>query len=210
MNKIIIVEYGMCNVGSIVNMLKKVRVPCEVTADPDKVAAADKLILPGVGAFGAGMQNLHQRGLVPALKHAAQDRKIPILGICLGMQLLTQHSEEGGGEGLALIDAHTRRFDFSSLNLPRKLPIPHMGWNEVRPQQDSLLLRDVNETQRFYFVHTFHVVCHQQQDRLYTAEYGYEFDAGLQHDNIIGVQFHPEKSHRFGLQLLKNFAEAAC
>ncbi len=201
---IAIVNYGMGNLGSISNMLKKIGADAEVTSDPASIRCARKLILPGVGAFDAGMHQLAQLGLVDALNEQATIRRVPILGICLGMQLMTASSEEGVLPGLGWVDAETRRFD---LPPGSALKVPHMGWNVVAASKSSALLRGADAEQRFYFVHSYRVHCRNPSDILLTAEYGGRFDAGFERDNFMGVQFHPEKSHRFGMALLRNFAE---
>ena len=201
---ITIVNYGVGNLGSIQNMLKKVGHPSRISCDADEIASADKLILPGVGAYDAGMRQLNNSGLVPAILHAAQVRRVPLLGICLGMQLLARGSEEGQLPGLGLIDADVRRFRFAPES---GLKVPHMGWNVVRKAKVSPLLDENEEEVRFYFVHSYFVQCAHREDVLLTATYGHDFDAAFARDNILGVQFHPEKSHKFGMGLLRNFAQ---
>ncbi len=205
---IIIIDYGMGNVGSILNMLKKVGAPAaKVSADPKDIEQADKLILPGVGAFDTGMQRLRETGLISLLNEKVLKAKTPTLGVCLGMQLLTRVSEEGELPGLGWIDAETIRFRFD----PKQsgLKIPHMGWNTVKIQREGTLFMDMYPGARFYFVHSFHVVSHEPADVLTTTEYGYDFVSAVQHEHIMGAQFHPEKSHKFGMKLYKNFVEFA-
>lgn len=202
-----IVDYGMGNLGSIANMLRYIGKSCEITSDPEQLYKAEKLILPGVGAFDSAMQNICNSGLRDALDDVALRRKVPVLGICLGMQLLTKGSEEGVLPGLNWIDAHTLSFRGRVSN---QYKVPHMGWNVVRAwQADSPLLKGLyNEDEvRFYFVHSYFVKATHKSDNLLSSEYGLTFDAAINRDNIFGVQFHPEKSHRFGMTLLKNFAE---
>ena len=202
---ITIVDYGMGNVGSIRNMLKKIGVPCATVTDPADLVEASKLILPGVGAFDAGMKRLEESGLIPALSDIVLEKKVPILGICLGMQLMTQSSEEGTRSGLGWIGG--RAVHFSKLPGIAGLKIPHMGWNAVEHRKLSQLTLGRDEEERFYFVHSYFVELASSQDGLMTTEYGSEFIAAFEVDNVFGVQFHPEKSQRFGLHLLKNFAE---
>ncbi len=202
---IAIVDYGMGNLGSIRNMLKKIGADSIVTADHDLVRAADKIILPGVGSFDAGMDNLHRTGLQPVLRERVIDSGVPILGICLGMQLLTNRSDEGTLPGLGWVDAETVRF---SPPAETGLKVPHMGWNVVRGVKESPLLTGAEKEERFYFVHSYYVRCNNPQDALLVAEYGHPFTAAFACRNIIGVQFHPEKSHKFGMRLLRNFVEA--
>lgn len=200
---IVIVDYGMGNLGSMVNLFKKIRVEAMISCDPATIERADKLVLPGVGAFDSGMRNLESRGLVPVLNRRVVEEKVPILGVCLGMQLLCKKSEEGKLPGLAWLDAETIRFNFEDSK--SQLKIPHMGWNSVGICQTNSLFGGLEAVNRFYFVHSYHVVCHNPADVLATAHHGYDFTAAFSHENIYGVQFHPEKSHRFGMALLKNF-----
>lgn len=200
-----IVDYGMGNLGSIRNMLKKVGAACEITSDPQRLAQASKLILPGVGAFDAGMARLDEAGLTPVLHQLVLERRMPVLGICLGMQLMTRGSEEGRRPGLGWIDATTVRFEPPPAD---KLKVPHMGWNVVQPCRPSALLEGAEAEERFYFVHSYFVRCSDPADVLLRAHYGAPFDAAFERGNVMGVQFHPEKSHKFGLRLLSNFARA--
>ncbi len=201
---ITIINYGCGNIGAIPNMLKKCGTQARIITTPDQLVDAQKIILPGVGAFGRAMQNLNDRGFIYALNHKILQDKIPILGICLGMQLLANDSEESPeATGFGWIPGHVRRFSFTDPSLK----IPHMGWNPVRKTNpDSRLLSELDEA-RFYHVHSFHYVLDNPTHAAGTTYYGYDFPSIVQHDNIYGVQFHPEKSHRYGLQLLKNFAE---
>lgn len=200
-----IVDYGMGNYGSIENMFKKIGYKTLVTSNVEQIAQAKKLILPGVGAFDHGMKHLQSLGLIEILNTKVIEQKIPFLGICLGMQLLGQTSEEGQLAGLSWVPVKTKRFAFTDLD--KKLPIPHMGWNFIAPQKPSILLEGLKEEARFYFVHSYHLVSEKKESCLATTHYGYEFISMVEQENIFGVQFHPEKSHRFGMQLLKNFAE---
>ena len=199
-----IVDYGIGNVGSIRNMLKKIGTPAEVAVSPDAVFRADKLILPGVGAFDAGMRRLRESGLLPALQHQATAEKVPVLGICLGMQLMTRDSEEGNSAGLGWIDATTVRFHAHVL---ARLRVPHMGWNRVTVAREHPLTAGIDADTAFYFVHSYHVVCANPDDALLASNYGCDFVAAFAHNNLYGVQFHPEKSHKHGIQVFKNFAE---
>jgi glutamine amidotransferase len=200
---ITIVDYNMGNLGSISNMLKKLGIPSTITANPKDIAQAHKLILPGVGAFDAGIDNLARSGLLPALDERVRDAHVPTLGICLGMQLMTRRSEEGSRQGLCWIDAEALRFRPEDPTLK----VPHMGWNLVQPKRSSPLIEGLPIEPRFYFVHSFYVQCHNPADVVLSTRYGEEFHSGFQHGNVYGVQFHPEKSHKFGMALLRNFAE---
>jgi glutamine amidotransferase len=198
---ITIVDYGMGNLGSIQNMLKYIEAPAEVTGDARVLARATKILLPGVGAFDSAMQRINSSGLRAVLDHKALEERIPILGICLGMQLLTRNSEEGSLPGLGWIPAVTRRFP----QMPG-LKVPHMGWNAVQAAHASPLVAGLRADSRYYFVHSYYVCADDPQDAVLTAHYGVTFDAVIAHGNLFGAQFHPEKSHKFGMAFLGNFA----
>ena len=202
---ITIIDYGAGNIKSIKNMLKKIGVESNISNTYDSIKSADKLILPGVGHFGHGMRNLNETGLVELLKTRVIEDKIPLLGICLGAQLLANASEEAEEIGLGLIDMEVKRFDEKILQ--EGLKIPNMGWNEIDFRKDSVLTSELPLESRFYFVHSFHMRTIRNADVLATTNYGYEFVAAVEKENIFGVQFHPEKSHKFGMQLLKNFSK---
>jgi glutamine amidotransferase len=199
-----IVDYGVANLGSMRNMLRRIGVEPELAGTPDVLRAADKLILPGIGAFDQGMAALHERGLVEPLRERVLGAGVPLLGVCLGVQLLGEGSEEGTRQGLCFVRARCRRF---VADAAAGLRVPHMGWNHVSACRESPLLRGLDDAARFYFVHSYHVVCDDPADVLATAEYGVEFTAMVEHGNIRGAQFHPEKSHRFGMRLLQNYVE---
>ncbi len=202
MAEIAVVGYGIGNVGSIVNMLRKLRVPAQVVTDAGAIAGAKRVILPGIGAFDACMEALDKSGLRGAVMDFAASGR-PLLGICVGMQMLTAGSEEGSRPGLGLIAAHTRK-----LPPAEGLRIPHMGWDAVRWNlPEHPLARGLIDESRFYFVHSYCVTCDAPQNMLAACTYGMEFAAAICSGSIAGVQFHPEKSHRFGLQLLGNFAQ---
>lgn len=200
---IVIIDYGMGNLGSIANMLKHIGVQAIVSADPAQIEQADRLILAGVGAFDAGMQRLNDLGLIQILKYKAVERQTPFLGICLGMQLLTRCSEEGQLSGLGWVDAETKKFDFTSY--ATRLRVPHMGWNEIKIVKSHPLLSDLGDEPRFYFVHSYYVHCLQPESVLATTQYGDTFHSIIGQKNLLGTQFHPEKSHRYGRKILENF-----
>ena len=200
---IAIIDYGLGNLGSIANMLKIIGEKNIITDDIDTILSADKVILPGVGAFDAGMKNLNEKGLSEAIKKIALEDKKPVLGICLGMQLLGEKSEEGNLEGLGLIPFTNRRFEFPENT---ELKIPHMGWDIVRFKQTGPVDK-LDGQQRYYFVHSYYAVCSNEENVLMTCDYGYEFAAAVVRENVLGVQFHPEKSHNFGMALLENFVK---
>jgi len=203
---ITIIDYGMGNLGSVKNMFKKIGEESIISSKKEDIEKATKILLPGVGAFDNAMKNLDDLGLIEIINKKVLVEKTPIMGICLGMQLLTKGSEEGQREGFGFIDAYAKRFDFSSFD--NSLPIPHMGWNKVFLQKKSQLLQEGEEREnRFYFVHSFAVNCENREDILTTTNYGYDFVSSFEKNNIIGCQFHPEKSHKFGMKLFKNFVE---
>lgn len=201
---IVVIDYNMGNVGSIANMIKKVGGDVLITSDKNEIAKAHKLILPGVGAFDAGMENIQQMGLLDVLQEKVIVQKTPILGICLGMQLLGHRSEEGSLPGLAWIDAETIRFPRGGEDC-QGLKVPHMGWNRVDVKKSGPLFKDMFEAPRFYFVHSYFVRCRNFEDVLCETRYGISFASAVQHENVWGTQFHPEKSHKFGMKLLSNF-----
>jgi glutamine amidotransferase len=197
-----VIDYGMGNIGSICNMLKYIGSPHIVTSDHREIESCDKIILPGVGHFDLAMQNLEQRDLVKPLQDLVLGRKTPILGICLGMQLMCSSSEEGNGKGLGYFDAQARRFRPPA---ETGLKVPHMGWSEVDFAKQTNLSDQLGDTARFYFVHAYAVTCNNPDDVWGTTRYGETFVSAFARDNIAGVQFHPEKSHRYGIQLFRNF-----
>jgi glutamine amidotransferase len=201
---ITIINYKMGNLESVLNMLKKVGVKGKITSDADEIMEAEKLILPGVGAFDAGMACLGELGLIEVLNKKVLEQKTPVLGICLGMQLFTKKSEEGSMAGLGWIDAVTQKFSFRGGE--KKLKVPHMGWNTITQKKPSRLLDDSGGETRFYFVHSYHLVCAKESDILAATNYGYDFVSAVESENVFGVQFHPEKSHKFGMRILRNFA----
>jgi glutamine amidotransferase len=200
--RIVIIDYGMGNVGSIQNMLTYLGARAVISSDHQVIKSADKLILPGVGHFDRAMDNISNNLLLELLNKMALVEKVPFLGICLGMQLMCKSSEEGNSKGLGLVDAEVKKFKFPD---NCELKIPHMGWNYINPQKKSNLLIGLEEKSRFYFVHSYFVDCANTDDKLTITHYGQDFVSGFEHDNLIGVQFHPEKSHRFGIALFKNF-----
>lgn len=204
---ITIVDYGAGNLASIQNILKKTGASCVITSDEQVLRQATRIILPGVGAFDSCAGQLRASGLIPVLEEKVLGEKVPVLGICVGMQLLFSGSEEGRLPGLDWIPGSVVKFDTSKMEQGMK--IPHMGWTDVvSPNGDCDLLQNMHDAPRFYFVHSYHVRVDDSAHTLMTARYGYDFPAAVRKDNITGVQFHPEKSHRFGMQLFKNFVES--
>ena len=199
---IAIIDYGVGNVRSLANMLKKLGAPAIITDDAAAIQKASKIILPGVGAFDTAVQEINRRGLKEMLERKALQEKVPVLGICLGMQLLTNGSEEGKEKGFGWIPGYAFKFPKNP-----SLKVPHMRWNSVSVSHQGLLTKDLAENAKFYFVHSYYVKAQQPQHVLLQTDYGLRFDAAIQKDNIAGVQFHPERSHKFGLQLLSNFIQ---
>lgn len=199
---LLIIDYGLGNLVSVKNMFKKLGVPAVISDNISEIESAEKLILPGVGAFDNGMNLIKQKGLIDVLNKRVLVDKTPILGICLGMQLLTKSSEEGKEKGLGWIDADTIKFTFDN----KELKIPHMGWNYIQVKKQNKLISTEGK-HRFYFVHSYYVKCHNENDIIATCDYGNEFTCVLNHGNIYGAQFHPEKSLKFGMEVLNNFSK---
>jgi len=202
---ITIIDYKTGNLGSIQNILKKIGEQSIITSDKKDIAAASKIILPGVGAFDTGMKNLVELDLVDILNKKVLEEKTPVLGICLGMQLLSKGSEEGSSKGLGWIDAETIRFRFIDT---LEYKIPHMGWNFTVQRKESKLFSGMFPEPRFYFVHSYYFKANDEGDILTSTSYESEFTSAIEKGNILGVQFHPEKSHKFGMKLLKNFVDS--
>lgn len=198
-----IINYGLGNLGSIQNMLRVIGEKSIISSDKQELDKCDRFILPGVGAFDAGMQQLTDADMVSYLREKGLGQKKPVLGICLGMQLLGRCSEEGVLPGLGFIDFDNIRFRLDDSDLR----VPHMGWDVVNFEQDNPLLKGLKGTQRYYFVHSYHAKCDSPENVLMTCDYGYTFAAAVVKENIMGVQFHPEKSHDFGMALLTNFVK---
>lgn len=199
-----VIDYGIGNVGSIVNMLKKIGAEAKLISTVDEIACMDKLILPGVGSFDAGMKKLREKGLEEAIIQHAKVNKKPLAGICLGMQMLGRCSEEGVESGLNLIPFECKKFNFQER---KDLKVPHMGWDIVEMSDvNNPVVRGLEGVQRYYFVHSYYAVCDSSMYELMSCDYGFEFSAAVHFENIYGFQFHPEKSHKFGMALLENFA----
>ncbi|EKO3781213.1 imidazole glycerol phosphate synthase subunit HisH [Vibrio metschnikovii] len=211
-----ILDCQMGNIGSVVNIIKHIGHPVQVISTKEEVLQAEKIIFPGVGHWDNGVRKLNESGLKSALLEAVNERKTPLMGICLGMQLLFKTSDEGDKEGLGIVPGHVKKFDFRGLSTELltgagRLRIPHMGWNVVMPCREKEVLwtglQELDDETRFYFVHSFHASDVPEEYQLLTCHYGRDFVCAVNKDNVWGFQFHPEKSHKFGMQLLKNFAE---
>ncbi|MFB8386171.1 imidazole glycerol phosphate synthase subunit HisH [Microbacterium sp. NPDC055910] len=196
-----VIQYGMGNLGSVLNMFRRIEVDARLVSTPEEVAASDRLLLPGVGAFDQATARLEGKGLTSAIRDFAATGK-PVLGVCLGMQLLMDSSAEGVSSGLGLIEGTATRFEPSA-----GVRVPHMGWNTVTPARPDALFDELDDP-RFYFVHSYHVVPTAPEHVLARTPHGAEFTSMVRRDNIAGAQFHPEKSHAFGMRLLTNFAAA--
>jgi glutamine amidotransferase len=194
---VVIIDYEVGNVGSVYNMIKKIGHECTISNDKNCILNASHIILPGVGSFDHGMQQLNKFGLIEII-HEANNLNIPILGICLGMQLLGTKSEEGNVKGLSLLNFEVVKFKTNNLQ------IPHVGWNTINIKKVGDLFKELNYN-KFYFTHSYHVIVNDSKQIISTTDYGYEFVSAVSDNNIFGVQFHPEKSHKYGMLLLKNF-----
>lgn len=200
---IAIINYGIGNLGSIRNMLNKIGRDSVITSDRAIVERASALILPGVGAFDTGMRELRASGLIEPLNELVLDRGVPVLGICLGAQLMTLASDEGSEPGLGWFKAKTRRMDFAGVE--GRWPLPNIGWRDVHPRNGCPFLNNFDEPPRFYFVHSYYLKAQNDAEVSMTAKYGFDFACGLSRENIHCVQFHPEKSHKFGMHFFRHF-----
>lgn len=202
---ITIIDYGLGNIKAFENVYKRLNVPLIIAKNSTELEGATKLILPGVGAFDHAMQLLKQSGMHETVNQRVLHQNIPVLGICVGMQILAHSSDEGQLPGLGWIDGQVKKFDVSLL--PPNTYLPHMGWNDVKPVKVNPLFKGLEIDSRFYFLHSYYFECNSSDDSLAESDYGRKFSCAVNHKNIYGVQFHPEKSHHFGVQLLKNFAD---
>jgi imidazole glycerol-phosphate synthase subunit HisH len=201
--EVTVVDLGVGNLGAIPNMLRRLQADAVITDDPELIARATKLIVPGVGAFDPAIANLDRLGLREVLDRQVRELGVPVLGLCLGMQLFADSSEEGELPGLGWIGGKVVRFRLDGSDT--SLRIPEMGWNHVRVARPTPLLDGFGESPRFYFAHSYHMVCTDPADAAGVTTYGYEFPSVVVHDNVMGAQFHPEKSHRFGIKMFENF-----
>lgn len=201
---IVIANYGLGNIQAIANIYKRLNIPATIATGPEALRGAARIILPGVGSFDWAMARLETSGMRPVLDDLVLNQKRPVLGICVGMQMLARRSDEGERAGLAWIDGDVRKFNPPATE--GRAYLPHMGWNDVTPVNGSGLFRDLSSA-RFYFLHSYYFEAARRQDVLSVTDYFGEFASSVHHGNVFGVQFHPEKSHQWGIQLLKNFAE---
>jgi glutamine amidotransferase len=202
---ITIIDYGLGNIRAFVNVYERLNIKTKVAHRAEDIKGAAKIILPGVGAFDYAMSQLNASGMRDELEKQILENKIPMVGICVGMQILAKSSDEGNLPGLGWIDGNVKIFD-SSL-IPYKTRLPHMGWNNINPVSNCQLLSGFSEQSRFYFLHSYYFVCHNKENIISTTEYGITYASAVNRENIYGIQFHPEKSHSNGIQLLHNFAK---
>lgn len=199
--QVIIIDYGLGNVGSLLNMFKKLNISAKLSRSEIEIQNASHLVLPGVGSFSTGMKSLYESNLIDLLQRVVHEKGIPILGVCLGAQLMLQKSEEGEENGLGWVDGNVIRFRNGF-----GIKVPHMGWNNVENLRESILFANMHSyPPRFYFLHSYYFQLVNPNDIISSSHYGHSFPSAFRKNNIIGVQFHPEKSHKFGMQLLKNF-----
>lgn len=202
---ITIIDYGVGNINAFVNVYKRVDVPVKIAKTAADLENAEKLILPGVGNFDHAMTQLNNSGMREKLDDLVLHQKIPVIGICVGMQMMANYSEEGKIEGLKWIDASVKKFDETKIQAVTRLP--HMGWNDVKPVKDISLFSGLEQEAIFYFLHTYYFECNNAEDIMAVSDYGIEFASAAHHENKYGIQFHPEKSHHYGEILLHNFAK---
>jgi imidazole glycerol-phosphate synthase subunit HisH len=202
---IVIIDYGVGNIRAISNVYKRLNIQHRIARKPDELAGAAKLILPGVGAFDHAMDLINQSGMRETLDELVLGQHVPVLGICVGMQMFSHASEEGNLPGLGWVDSSVRRIDPAKLF--HRTRLPHMGWNDVQPVAKNSLLQGLEEDARFYFLHSYYCHCNTPEDIIAVTDYGDKFSCAINSGNIYGVQFHPEKSHHWGIRLLENFAK---
>ncbi|MCS4301637.1 MULTISPECIES: imidazole glycerol phosphate synthase subunit HisH [unclassified Chryseobacterium] len=202
---ITLIDYGVGNINAFVNVYKRVDIPVKIAKTKEDLLDAQKLILPGVGHFDHAMSQLNNSGMRDTLDELVLEKKIPVIGICVGMQMMANKSDEGSLEGLKWIDATVRKFDENKIKQVTRLP--HMGWNDVKPVKDLDLFKGLERDAIFYFLHTYYFECNNSEDIMAITDYGGEFASAAHHENKYGIQFHPEKSHSYGEILLHNFAK---
>lgn len=202
---IAIIDYGVGNIRAFANIYKKLDVDFKIAKTAKDLENVEKLILPGVGAFDHAMEQLDASGMRQRLDELVVDKRLPVIGICVGMQMLAHSSDEGKHHGLGWIDASVKKFDETKIHF--KTHLPHMGWNDVKVVKQNKLMNALEQDAKFYFLHSYYFHCNNHNDSIAESDYGIEFSCAVNKDNVYGVQFHPEKSHHYGIQLLKNFAD---
>lgn len=205
---IAIIDYGLGNIRAFANIYKQLHIPFKVVSSSEDFTDISKLILPGVGAFDYAMGQLEASGMRPLLDELVLERQVPVVGICVGMQMLAASSDEGQLPGLGWLDASVKKFDEESIHYATHLP--HMGWNDIVPVKENKILTGLENDAKFYFLHSYYFHCNNVEDTIAVTDYGIKFSSAVNKGNIYGVQFHPEKSHQYGIQLLKNFADLQC
>lgn len=202
-----IIDYGVGNISAFRNIYKQLNIPVKIVSKEADLTDVEKIVLPGVGHFDYAMTRFKDSGMVEKINQMVVHEKMPVIGICVGMQMMAKRSDEGVLPGLGWIDAEVKKFD-SSLKVGRTtLPLPHMGWNDIRPERTTPILIGLENEAHFYFLHSYYFVCNDENDKIASTNYGTDFTCAANHNNVYGVQFHPEKSHKYGIQLLKNFAD---
>lgn len=202
-----IIDYGVGNISAFRNIYKQLNIPVKIVSKETDLTDVEKIILPGVGHFDYAMTRFHDSGMVEKINQMVIHENTPVVGICVGMQMMAKRSDEGILPGLGWIDAEVKKFDSSLTVGQTKLPLPHMGWNDIRSERTTPILTGLENDAQFYFLHSYYFVCNDENDRIASTNYGADFTCAANHKNVYGVQFHPEKSHKYGIQLLKNFAE---
>ena len=202
-----IINYGVGNISAFKNIYKQLNIPIKLVSSESELTDVTKLILPGVGHFDYAMTRFQDSGMVESVNQMVINDKIPVVGICVGMQMMAKRSDEGTLSGLGWIDAEVKKFDADLMLGQTKLPLPHMGWNDVVPLKSSPILSGLEQDAQFYFLHSYYFVCNNNENAIASTNYGNTFTCAANNENIYGIQFHPEKSHKYGIQLLKNFAE---
>lgn len=205
---IAIIDYGVGNIRAFANIYKKLNVPFKIAQKAEDLEHVDKLILPGVGAFDHAMSQLDASGMRQKLDELVLEKELPVVGICVGMQMLAKSSDEGQLPGLGWINSSVKKFDESKIKF--KTHLPHMGWNDIHVIKKNPLMKGLEHNAKFYFLHSYYFECNQSEDAIATADYGIEFTCAVNKKNVYGVQFHPEKSHEYGIQLLNNFSDLKC
>lgn len=203
-----LIDYGVGNINAFLNIYKQLNIPVTVAKTADDLKYTSKIILPGVGHFDYAMEQLEASGMRQKLDKLVLESKVPVVGICVGMQMLASSSDEGKLPGLGWLDASVKKFDEKSIQYATHLP--HMGWNDIKPVKENSILKGMENDAKFYFLHSYYFHCNRSEDTIAVTDYGINFSCAVNKENIYGVQFHPEKSHQYGIQLLKNFADLQC